>query len=130
MNEHGEKLSGAIFNVVDSDTDKVVLKNIKSDSNGVVIAENLKPGRYSFVETKSPKGYELSYERRNFEIKNKDEGKPKVVKVGNLINKVSPTNSNNFKLPLTGEQGSFILVLIGMVTLISGSVILYKKKNN
>ena len=79
VDENGKSLSGAVFNVTNSETHEVVIKGIKTDANGVIKANHLKPGKYTFVETEAPAGYQLSQETRAFEIKASAENKPQVV---------------------------------------------------
>ncbi|MBC2371691.1 Cna B-type domain-containing protein [Listeria booriae] len=51
-------LAGAVFNLIDENGD-TVLKDLTTDSNGIVRTGVLKPGSYKFVETKAPAGYLL-----------------------------------------------------------------------
>ncbi|MCU9778211.1 SpaA isopeptide-forming pilin-related protein, partial [Enterococcus faecalis] len=57
-NETGEALAGAVFKVIDETGQTVAGQaNLMSDKQGKVIAKNLAPGTYRFVETKAPTGY-------------------------------------------------------------------------
>ncbi|MBC1359272.1 Cna B-type domain-containing protein [Listeria booriae] len=51
-------LAGAVFNLVD-ENGVTVLKDLTTDNNGIVRTGVLKPGSYTFVETKAPAGYLL-----------------------------------------------------------------------
>ncbi|MBC2310525.1 Cna B-type domain-containing protein [Listeria booriae] len=51
-------LAGAVFNLIDENGD-TVLKDLTTDSNGIVRTGVLKPGSYKFVETKAPASYLL-----------------------------------------------------------------------
>ncbi|GGE82877.1 SpaA isopeptide-forming pilin-related protein [Priestia taiwanensis] len=66
--DEAEKLQDAEFKLLDS-TGKVVEPEIrKTDENGSIIVENLKPGNYTFIETKAPFGYELDDTEISFEV--------------------------------------------------------------
>ena len=49
--------------------------------------EDLSPGTYYFKETKAPKGYELSKEKRHIVIVKTTKGEPATVKAGDFVNK-------------------------------------------
>ncbi|WP_445450899.1 fibrinogen-binding MSCRAMM adhesin Fss1 [Enterococcus faecalis] len=60
-NETGEALAGAVFKVIDETGQTVAGQtNLMSDKQGKVIAKNLAPGTYRFVETQAPTGYLLN----------------------------------------------------------------------
>jgi LPXTG-motif cell wall-anchored protein len=128
VDENGKTLSGAIFNVVNSDTHEVAIEGIKSDANGVIKADNLKPGKYSFVETKAPTGYQLSQETKTFEITAKAENQPQVVNSGKFINKKLPLNPKKSELPKTGEQQNTLISLFGLIMMISALLVLFKRQ--
>ncbi|MFC6808150.1 SpaA isopeptide-forming pilin-related protein [Lactococcus lactis subsp. hordniae] len=128
VDENGKTLSGAIFNVINSDTHEVAIEGIKSDANGVIKADNLKPGKYSFVETKAPTGYQLSQETKTFEITAKAENQPQVVNSGKFINKKLPLNPKKSELPKTGEQHNTLISLVGLIMMISASLVLFKRQ--
>nr|WP_249316973.1 SpaA isopeptide-forming pilin-related protein [Bacillus sp. FJAT-50079] len=46
----------------------VIQTELKTDENGKIIVENLKPGKYQFIETEAPFGYELNPTPIPFEI--------------------------------------------------------------
>ncbi|MCY0672058.1 SpaA isopeptide-forming pilin-related protein, partial [Klebsiella pneumoniae] len=75
-NAEGQKLEGAVFNIVDQDG-KVVQEKLTSDKDGKIEASGLAPGRYAFVETKAPAGYVLNTEKKEFTISESAAGKPK-----------------------------------------------------
>lgn len=60
-------LAGAEFKLLDSDGN-VIQENIVTDANGKILINNLKPGEYSFVETKAPAGYLLDETPIHFTI--------------------------------------------------------------
>ena len=128
VDENGKTLSGAIFNVINSDTHEIAIEGIKSDANGVIKADNLKPGKYSFVETKAPTGYQLSQETKSFEITAKAENQPQVVNSGKFINKKLPLNPKKSELPKTGEQQNTLISLVGLIMMISALLVLLKRQ--
>ncbi|QWG53281.1 LPXTG cell wall anchor domain-containing protein [Bacillus mycoides] len=52
------KLADAVFNLLDQNG-KVLKTDLKTNSEGKIIVENLRPGTYQFVETTAPKHYDL-----------------------------------------------------------------------
>ncbi|MGE6538904.1 SpaA isopeptide-forming pilin-related protein [Bacillus luti] len=52
------KLANAVFNLLDADGE-LVKEGLKTDSEGKIIIENLRPGTYQFVETTAPEHYDL-----------------------------------------------------------------------
>ncbi|WP_461221508.1 SpaA isopeptide-forming pilin-related protein [Lactococcus cremoris] len=128
VDENGKTLSGAIFNVINSDTHEVAIEGIKSDADGVIKADNLKPGKYSFVETKAPTGYQLSQETKTFEITAKAENQPQVVNSGKFINKKLPLSPKKSELPKTGDQQNTLISLVGLIMMISALLVLFKRQ--
>ena len=120
---HGKSLSGAVFNVTNSETHEVVIKGIKTDANGVIKANHLKPGKYTFVETEAPAGYQLSQETRAFEIKASAENKPQVVNTGKFVNKRLPITPKKPELPKTGEERNTFLPIVGVGLLMVGATL-------
>jgi len=84
VNEDGEFLPGAVFEVHDADGETV--DTVASDENARVLAENLAPGDYTFVEVSSPDGYITNTEPIEFSIGSEAEGKPEVISVGEATN--------------------------------------------
>ncbi|MDO6658924.1 SpaA isopeptide-forming pilin-related protein, partial [Anaerobacillus sp. 1_MG-2023] len=54
--DSSERLEGAVYSIKDS-SDNVVKTNVTTNSSGEVVVNNLRPGNYTFVETKAPFGY-------------------------------------------------------------------------
>ncbi|EJP86525.1 SpaA isopeptide-forming pilin-related protein [Bacillus cereus] len=52
------KLADAVFNLLDQNG-KVLKTNLKTNGEGKIVVENLRPGTYQFVETTAPKHYDL-----------------------------------------------------------------------
>jgi len=123
VDENGKSLSGAVFNITNSETHEVVIKGVKTDANGVIKANYLKPGKYTFVETKAPKGYQLSQETRAFEIKASAENKPQVVNTGKFVNKKLPITPKKPELPKTGEERNTFLPIVGVGLLMVGATL-------
>ncbi|MGL4572834.1 MAG: SpaA isopeptide-forming pilin-related protein, partial [Clostridium sp.] len=82
--DNGQALQGAIFKVVDSNN-KVVAENLTTDKDGKITVDNLKPGKYSFIETKAPEGYKLNSNPIAFEIVMSQKDAAKVTAKNELI---------------------------------------------
>ncbi|MFD1418401.1 MSCRAMM family protein [Companilactobacillus keshanensis] len=89
-------LQGAIFDLVDANGD-VKKSGLTTDSNGKITVDNLKTGKYQFVETTAPKNYVLNKDPINFVVKAND-----VTNVSAVNNKeddvtipVDPSDPNN-----------------------------------
>ena len=61
-------LEGAEFKLLDVQNKEIQTKLV-TDKSGKITVENLKPGKYKFVETKAPEGYILDKAPVKFEIK-------------------------------------------------------------
>ena len=92
----GNSLSGAEFDVLDSKGNKVNQQPLVSGTDGKVAVSGLAPGKYTFVETKAPKGYVLNSKEVPFTIADKEYGKPDKV----------TTQLDGSPLELTNYQGS------------------------
>ncbi|OTW69562.1 collagen-binding protein [Bacillus thuringiensis serovar roskildiensis] len=62
------KLANAVFNLLDADGE-VVEESLKTNDEGKIIVENLRPGTYQFVETIAPEHYDLDKKPIEFTIK-------------------------------------------------------------
>ncbi|EPE62395.1 LPXTG-motif cell wall anchor domain protein [Exiguobacterium sp. S17] len=69
---NGTPLAGATFNIVDA-TGQVVRQGLVTDIRGELVATDLVPGDYAFIETKAPNGYLLDATPRAFTL-TKDSG--------------------------------------------------------
>ncbi|CAO1610264.1 putative LPXTG-domain-containing cell wall protein [Brochothrix thermosphacta] len=85
VTEDNKALEGAIFKVV-NDKDEDIITNLSTDKEGKVLAENLAPGTYAFVETAAPAGYVLNPIKTTFTINDSNVDKPAVVAAGEVIN--------------------------------------------
>ncbi|WP_338335514.1 SpaA isopeptide-forming pilin-related protein [Bacillus altitudinis] len=83
--EDGQLLAGVTFDLIDAH-DQRVKKDLKTDKNGQLTIDQLKPGTYQFVETASIAGYELDQTPVSFTIRL---GQDKPAKV-EMINKLTP----------------------------------------
>ncbi|WP_433917158.1 SpaA isopeptide-forming pilin-related protein [Bacillus altitudinis] len=83
--EDGQLLAGVTFDLIDAHGQRVK-KDLKTDKNGQLTVDQLKPGTYQFVETASIAGYELDQTPVSFTIRL---GQDKPAKV-EMINKLTP----------------------------------------
>ena len=67
--------------VIDADGNEMTI--LPTDENGELLIEDLAEGKYYFLETKAPSGYQLDRRKKHeFEIKN---GESAIVEVGNKV---------------------------------------------
>ncbi|MDC6158134.1 SpaA isopeptide-forming pilin-related protein [Bacillus albus] len=62
------KLSNAVFNLLDTDGE-IVKEGLKTNAEGKIVVENLRPGTYKFIETAAPEHYDLNKKPIEFTIK-------------------------------------------------------------
>ncbi|WP_242296351.1 MULTISPECIES: SpaA isopeptide-forming pilin-related protein [unclassified Bacillus cereus group] len=62
------KLANAVFNLLDADGE-IVEEGLKTNDEGKIVVENLRPGTYQFVETIAPEHYDLNKKPIKFTIK-------------------------------------------------------------
>lgn len=67
VSEDGEALQGAEFTLLNEEGEEVETGLI-TDENGNLVVHDLFPGRYEFIETKAPAGYQLDETPLPFEI--------------------------------------------------------------
>ncbi|HCM89630.1 SpaA isopeptide-forming pilin-related protein, partial [Vagococcus sp.] len=77
-------LSGAEFSLYKV-SGELIKQNVVTDQNGQLKVSNLMVGDYYFIETKAPKGYELSQEKYSFTIKDSEISEVEQVKVTNNL---------------------------------------------
>ena len=112
----GESVPNALIEIF-NETGELVFSG-RTDENGLIIVENLKYGKYSFVEKEAPEGYVLNDETHYFEILE-----------NNQI--VKDTLTNKFKeieVPNTLSNSYFIFIPIGMLVLGIILLIIDKKR--
>ncbi|MBO1004136.1 SpaA isopeptide-forming pilin-related protein [Pseudogracilibacillus auburnensis] len=144
-------LVGAEFELQDSQGNTLYEK-VTTDKNGQITIDNLKPGKYQFVETKAPKGYELEAKAITFEIvKDQQEAVALIVTNKKVPVSIDPgkdpeqpssepkdkddsvevsgkTDSKNGDLPKTATN-TFNMIVVGLAILIIGfSIYWYRRK--
>ena len=102
----GTPLKNAEFELYDAESDKNIGK-ATTDATGVVSFDGLFPGNYYLIETKSPEGYELIKKKVSFDITE-----------GNQTVKLYQDDSASTKLPFTGSDKTFIVLVIASSSLI------------
>ena len=101
-----------------NDKDELVFSG-RTDENGKIIIEELRFGKYYFVEKEAPEGYTLNPERMYFEILEEGE----IVKCTMVDEKVV------IEVPNTGVDDKHIAEIFGSLLILSGiGVIVYVKK--
>ncbi|MDT2841187.1 SpaA isopeptide-forming pilin-related protein [Vagococcus lutrae] len=86
VNEAGEGLAGAKFDVYLEDKVTPIATGLESDEDGNVIVRDLAPGKYYFKETQAPTGYQLNDTPIAFTIEKEAKGEPVVLDAGQLTN--------------------------------------------
>lgn len=101
-----------------NDKDELVFSG-KTDENGKITIEDLRYGKYYFVEKEAPDGYTLNPEKMYFEILEDGE----IVKCTMVDEKVV------IEVPNTGVNDYHVIELVGSLLILSGiGVIVYVKK--
>lgn len=135
VDNNGNVLEGAEFTLYDKDG-KVITTAI-SDANGIARFGAVDYGIYTIKETRAPNGYKISDEKIKVEITSSEKkifnvknDKIKNESINESSNESSNKNTNEDKLlPKTGSAFDVrILLLIGVLAIILGSVFLFKRK--
>ncbi|OWT52475.1 collagen-binding protein [Bacillus sp. K2I17] len=71
-----ETLQGAVFKIVNRDTNEVVRTELVTNSKGMLVVDDLRPGNYKLIETKAPTYYDVNVEPIEFTI---EKGQPKLL---------------------------------------------------
>ena len=150
--ETKEVLSGATFELRDEKGTVVeVAQSMTTDGKGEIHLTRLFPGKYTFVETKSPKGYQLDQTPIPFEV-GFDQTSVKVTAYNEKSKKtgsITPTESTNKNestsnkkpvtqkqevakkakgnLPKTGVKMSSVWMILGILILASTIYGMYRK---
>ncbi|WP_321387555.1 SpaA isopeptide-forming pilin-related protein [uncultured Enterococcus sp.] len=85
-NKDGTGLSGASFDVYDSNDVKINQAPLTSGADGTVKIDKLAPGTYYFKEAAAPDGYILNTQTYSFTIPESNNGELPLVTVGEAIN--------------------------------------------
>ena len=143
IDQQKNALAGAEFKVTDAETGKTVARSLRSDNQGLVQVNHLQPGKYTFVETKAPDGYQLSKQAVAFTIAATAKDKPELVNAGTFVNEKQPVSKKTkpnqpttkqvaretgwLGLPKTNTQVNYFFVLIGLLLVGLASWLFYKK---
>ncbi len=100
VGEDDESLAGAVFTLVDNLGEEIEI-GLRTDDDGLLMVDNLKPGEYAFIETEAPFGYQLNETPIPFEIVFNQQETIEVEVVNNYI-------PSSFELTKEGENGTFL----------------------
>lgn len=143
IDQQKNALAGAEFKVTDAETGQTVARSLRSDNQGLVQVNHLQPGKYTFVETKAPDGYQLSKQAVAFTIAATAKDKPELVDAGTFVNEKQPVSKKTkpnqpttkqaaretgwLGLPKTNTQVNYFFVFIGLLLVSLASWLFYKK---
>ena len=143
IDQQKNALAGAEFKVTDAETGQTVARSLRSDSQGLVQVNHLQPGKYTFVETKAPDGYQLSKQAVAFTIAATAKDKPELVDAGTFVNEKQPVSKKTkpnqpttkqvaretgwLGLPKTNTQVNYFFVFIGLLLVSLACWLFYKK---
>ncbi len=143
IDQQKNALAGAEFKVTDAETGQTVARSLRSDNQGLVQVNHLQPGKYTFVETKAPDGYQLSKQAVAFTIAATAKDKPEFVDAGTFVNEKQPVSKKTkpnqpttkqaaretgwLGLPKTNTQVNYFFVFIGLLLVGLASWLFYKK---
>lgn len=143
IDQQKNALAGAEFKVTDAETGQTVARSLRSDNQGLVQVNHLQPGKYTFVETKAPDGYQLSKQAVAFTIAATAKDKPELVDAGTFVNEKQPVSKKTkpnqpttkqaaretgwLDLPKTNTKVNYFFVFIGLLLVSLASWLFYKK---
>lgn len=143
IDQQKNALAGAEFKVTDAETGQTVARSLRSDNQGLVQVDHLQPGKYTFVETKAPDGYQLSKQAVAFTIAATAKDNPELVDAGTFVNEKQPVSKKTkpnqpttkqvaretgwLGLPKTNTQVNYFFVFIGLLLVGLASWLFYKK---
>ncbi|MCU2243126.1 SpaA isopeptide-forming pilin-related protein [Enterococcus faecalis] len=144
--ETNKLLSNATFELRNEKGETVeVAQSMTTDAKGEIHLTRLVPGKYTFVETKSPKGYRLDQTPIPFEVafdqtsvkvtayneKSKKSGEITPAESTNKNQSISSKDSVVQKakgiFPKTGNKSSSVWIIIGLFILVSAIYEMYRK---
>ncbi|UOQ86863.1 SpaA isopeptide-forming pilin-related protein [Gracilibacillus salinarum] len=124
-------LQGATFMLQDEEGN-IVAQDLTTDQDGKLIVDGLKPGVYSFIETKAPQGYLLDESPITFTVERGQSTRTEV-KAYNQMEQVSSNHEEveqeSSNLPSTATN-IFNYILFGGLFMIGGMIVLtmYRRK--
>lgn len=125
-------LSGATFELHDDIGQNVAVDgSLTTDDKGEIHLDRLQPGKYTFVEIKSPKGYQLDTTPIPFEV-SFDQTEATVIAYNQKITNSSGSTQQSEKpkkqgfLPSTGMKDGTVYVFLGIIILIGALYLRYR----
>lgn len=128
LSKEGNKpLKGAVFGLYNSD--KVLLKEMTTDSEGLAVFDGVEYGKYYYCEIKAPEGYLVDLNMYDFDITEEGEVVEKTV----YNKKLSPHPDGieeNVLEPLPDTGGLKYILTVSFCIVIVGACFILKRKNN
>ena len=135
-------LSGATFELRDESGQNVAVdETLTTDDKGEIHLDRLQPGKYTFVEIKSPEGYQLNTTPIPFEV-SFDQTEATVIAYNQKITNSSGSTQQNTNssgstkqsekpkkqgfLPSTGMKDGTVYVFLGIIILIGALYLWYR----
>lgn len=135
-------LSGAAFELRDESGQNVAVdETLTTDDKGEIHLDRLQPGKYTFVEIKSPEGYQLDTTPIPFEV-SFDQTEATVIAYNQKITNSSGSTQQNTNssgstkqsekpkkqgfLPSTGMKDGTVYVFLGIIILIGALYLWYR----
>lgn len=135
-------LSGATFELRDESGQNVAVdETLTTDDKGEIHLDRLQPGKYTFVEIKSPEGYQLDTTPIPFEV-SFDQTEATVIAYNQKITNSSGSTQQNTNssgstkqsekpkkqgfLPSTGMKDGTVYVFLGIIILIGALYLWYR----
>ena len=125
-------LSGATFELHDESGQNVAVdESLTTDDKGEIYLDRLQPGKYTFVEIKSPKGYQLDTTPIPFDV-SFDQTEATVIAYNQKVpdsqvsaNKTEQPKNQSF-LPNTGMLSATTYIFLGLLLLIGALYLFYR----
>ncbi|WP_124040439.1 SpaH/EbpB family LPXTG-anchored major pilin [Neoactinobaculum massilliense] len=127
--DNGTALAGAVFEVYATDADGAktgnALYTLTTDSHGTVTSDVLKEGKYILVETKAPTGYVKAADTTVTVTAGE------TADASIALSEITDAKETVPGLPLTGAQGTAILVTAGVLLVAAGAVLaIVRRRSN
>lgn len=113
-----EPLPNTLIEIYDAETDELIFSD-RTDEFGIITVEDLKYGKYYFIEKEAPEGYEINPEKMYFEIKENGEIVKSTLEDSRII-EVPNTLKNEYRIT--------IIIGVGIITIGLGVVVYGLKK--